>query len=252
MTVIAVCTTTNLEGFRVLVASLQAYAPDVTLVHLNKQGLFFGKPRAFNRTHWADELGWAHGYNNYNNFGEAYNAVMAWTFDRFKREDGIVIANDDVVVTPTTLQNLQADLLRVNGGLNERPLGLLGARSDFVLPAQNIRCHTPQDRLVWLRYEGESSIKRAEVIAPIFAYVPRKAYEAQCKGRGDQFFPPINWYSDNVVCADLTALGYQHYVSTAYVHHAGSQTVGHDAERLTAEAKAWISVHRPQYMGWFK
>ena len=60
-------------------------------------------------------------------------------------------------------------------------------------------------------------------------------------------FPPINWYSDDVICKDLNALGYRHFISRAYVHHAGSQSIGKDVMKQLEEAKPWIQENRPEY-----
>jgi hypothetical protein len=46
----------------------------------------------------------------------------------------------------------------------------------------------------------------------------------------------------------MSAKGYSHYVSTSYVHHVGSQTIGLNAEKLTLEALPWIQENRPQYV----
>jgi hypothetical protein len=84
------------------------------------------------------------------------------------------------------------------------------------------------------------------VISPLFAYISKQAFsEAQ--------FPPLNWYSDDVICQDLNNLGYTHFVSRAYVHHVGSQTIGLDFDKLTEQAKPWIKENRNKYYReWFK
>jgi hypothetical protein len=58
-------------------------------------------------------------------------------------------------------------------------------------------------------------------------------------------FPSINWFSDNIICMDMAKAGFKHFVSRAYVHHAGSQTVGMDYEKCLEEPKSWLKANRP-------
>jgi hypothetical protein len=95
-----------------------------------------------------------------------------------------------------------------------------------------------------MKYHAENYIFPTDVVSPIFAYVSRDAWN---HGR----FGPLNWYSDDVSCLDMSAKGYSHYVSTSYVHHVGSQTVGLDAQKLVLEALPWIQENRPQYVQQF-
>jgi hypothetical protein len=117
-------------------------------------------------------------------------------------------------------------------------VGFLGARSDYVLPDQNIRFPVDGDRRSSLAWESEQQIKVAPVIAPIWASISREAWNVAK-------FPSTNWYSDNIICHDLNVAGYQHFVSRAYVHHAGSQTIGVDFKKSHEEPRAWILENRP-------
>ena len=83
-----------------------------------------------------------------------------------------------------------------------------------------------------------SQIKITPVIAPIWASISREAWEVAK-------FPSVNWYSDNIICHDLTEAGFKHFVSRGYVHHAGSQTVGSDFEKCHEESRSWIQANRP-------
>jgi hypothetical protein len=84
----------------------------------------------------------------------------------------------------------------------------------------------------------------AEEVSPIFAYINKEAF-----GEG---FPPLNWYSDDVHCRDLINRGYSHFVSSSYVHHIGSHTIGFDAKRLHDQAMPWLLENRPEYAkAWF-
>lgn len=157
------------------------------------------------------------------NFGDDYNHAMAEAFQDY---DEILIANDDIVLTPSTLPVLMQDVEM----LKKQPikLGVVGVRSDSIRPFQNI-----------VQNDGQQ-VREVPVVSPILAYVPKAAFEAAR-------FPPLNWYSDDVWCLDLMKQGFRHFVSRAYVHHAGSTTIGHDAEALRDAAKPWILEHRSEY-----
>jgi hypothetical protein len=169
------------------------------------------------------------------NFGDAYNAAVDYAFEHGKF-DSLILANDDVVLNPNTLSLMREDteVLRERGF----KVGFLGARSDYVLPDQNIRFPVDGDRRSSLAWESEQQIKVAPVIAPIWASISREAWNVSK-------FPSTNWYSDNIICHDLNVAGYQHFVSRAYVHHAGSQTIGVDFKKSHEEPRAWIMEHRP-------
>jgi len=49
----------------------------------------------------------------------------------------------------------------------------------------------------------------------------------------------------------LLSQGYRNFVSSAYVHHVGSQTIGENAQQLVADAYPWIKENRPQYVEHF-
>jgi len=137
-------------------------------------------------------------------------------------------------LNPQTIELLGEDkrILEENG----QKIGFLGARSDYVLPDQNIRFEGGgRDGVRW---SHEGFIKETPVIAPIFATITREAWDTAK-------FPSTNWYSDNIICHDLNVAGYQHFVSRAYVHHAGSQTIGVDFKKSHEEPRAWIMKNRP-------
>jgi GR25 family glycosyltransferase involved in LPS biosynthesis len=226
--VIPICiSTVNGKGLPVLLESIKQYAPEA-FVYLRgtervvsgykNARLIFGEPR---------------------NFGDDYNEVID---DALKYAQACIVCNDDVVLTPNSYQRLLEDVevireLEVN-------VGWVGARSDYVRPAQNIRYNPDGDHLEMCRFKSEQFIRHANSIAPIFAYISRDAWH---HGR----FPPLNWFSDDVSCADLNNQGYQHFVSSAYVHHIGSQTTGDDSKQLVAASVPWVKEHRPQYVKHF-
>jgi len=162
------------------------------------------------------------------NFGDDYNLAMQ---QAFHSHDEIIIANDDVVLNKDTMKLLLEDVNYLKGKVKK--LGLVTAMADNVRPYQSIRN----------RPEG---ILKVRELSPIFTWISKEAFT-------DAQFPPINWYGDDVLCFDLNKLGYEHFTSRAYVHHAGSQTIGTDSEELTNQSKGWIIANRPDYAKiWFK
>ena len=220
MQAIVICSTIN-TGLKVLLSSLEAYCPYIP-VYLSSKNVEDSK---FVHT-WM--------YNAATNFGDAYNAAMDKAFSDGYKE--IIIANDDVVITPTTYLKLEEDVRLLKR--NFENVGFVGARSDYVLWHQNIRSYCANDNVVGVKYESEDHIKETGVIAPIFAYVSKQAFETAR-------FPSTNWYSDNIICNDLSKAGFRHFVSRAYVHHAGSQTVGTNFQKCHEEPRAWIRTNRP-------
>jgi len=227
MQAIVICTVNN-PGITVLLESIRVYG-DKLPVYLcsNNLGLW---ARAREIT---DNL--IYRPNPATNFGDAYNAAVDYAFEHGKF-DSLILANDDVVLNPNTLSLMREDteVLRERGF----KVGFLGARSDYVLPDQNIRFPVDGDRRSSLAWESEQQIKVAPVIAPIWASISREVWNVAK-------FPSTNWYSDNIICHDLNVAGYQHFVSRAYVHHAGSQTVGVDFKKCHEEPRAWILENRP-------
>lgn len=227
MQAIVICTVSNV-GITVLLESIRCYG-DKLPVYLcsNNLGLW---ARAREIT---DNL--IYRPNPATNFGDAYNAAADYAFEH-GNYDSLILANDDVVLNPDTLSLMREDM----AVLKERgfKVGFLGARSDYVLPDQNIRFPIDGDKRAGLKWESEYQIKVTPVIAPIWASISREAWKVAK-------FPSINWYSDNIICHDLNVAGYQHFVSRAYVHHAGSQTVGVDFKKCHEEPRAWILENRP-------
>lgn len=174
------------------------------------------------------------------NFGDDYNDIINCALKDF---DSVVVANDDIVLTPTSYKVLMDDV-DIISDLCLRP-GWVAARCDSSRAVQNIRWNPDGEAIDMCRFASESKIRPADVISPIFAHIWADAF-AKCP------FPPLNWYSDDVQCSDLEALGYENYVSASYVHHVGSQTVGVNAEMLTNQALPWLMKHRPKYVQrWF-
>jgi GT2 family glycosyltransferase len=175
-------------------------------------------------------------------FGEAYNLALEKAFEKY---DEVIISNDDVVLTPTTMTKLLADVEKLKQGVKDgkvQRLGFVGTMADNVRPSQNIRFPFIKDeQIVNSKWQSEDFIKLVPVIAPIFAWYSKEAFDLVR-------FPPINWFSDDVMCLDLEKLGFQNFVSSSYVHHVGSTTIGNDYEKLREEARPWIEANRPEYI----
>jgi hypothetical protein len=161
------------------------------------------------------------------NFGDAYNFAAR---EAFKRHDEILVCNDDIVFTPTTWALLLADVAHLRKVVPD--LGYVATRSDYARGEQNVR--SGRGKIDFLRYQSERHIVETPVIAPICAWVHRDAWVD---------FPPINWFSDDVQCADMKR---RHFISRAYVHHVGSQTCGQDAQRCYEDAEPWLLANRPE------
>jgi hypothetical protein len=228
MQAIVICTIGN-PGVTILLESIKVYAPQLPIYLCSNDLRLWGDIRSR-----MSGLNVIFRPNFATNFGDAYNSGIDYAFSQ--GHDSLIVSNDDVVLTPTTLDLLakDAELLQENN-IN---IGFLGARSDYVLPDQNIRFPVHDDRQEGLRWASEAKIKETGVIAPIFATISKKAWDVAK-------FPSTNWYSDNIICHDLQEAGFRHFVSRAYVHHAGSQTVGTDFKKCHEEPREWIKANRP-------
>lgn len=175
-------------------------------------------------------------------FGEDYNEVIDAAF-----ADGhefVLVANDDVVITPTSVSDLLEDVATLSDEYGDL-IGWVCSRCDAARPMQNIRSNPFGQDLNFFRYPWEDCILPMQVISPIFGYISRQAW-------GVMKFPPLNWYSDDVHCKDLEAAGFSHFLSRSYVHHVGSQSTGMDGQALTLASVPWIRANRPAYANeWF-
>jgi hypothetical protein len=174
------------------------------------------------------------------NFGDDYNYIIKRALQDY---DQVIVANDDIVLTPDSIKVLLEDVAIINTMHSVRA-GWVAARSDAARPCQNVRITEKPERLHFYKFPSEAHIKMAEEVSPILAWINKEAF-----GEG---FPPLNWYSDDVHCWDLNHRGYTHFVSASYVHHIGSQTIGFDAKKLHDQALPWLQTHRPEYAKeWF-
>ena len=218
MTAIAICTTDS-KCLPVLLTSITCYVPEYIPVYLSGSGVVLPRHQTINSENTAT------------NFGDAFNKVCNQAFE--DHED-IVVCNDDIVLTPMTWQRLMEDVAFLQQ--NTEKVGWVAGRSDYSRGPQNVRVQQAKDTMSGLRWRSEQQIIQTDMIAPFFGWVSKEAWVD---------FPPLNWYSDDVQCVDMSEKGYKHYVSRAYVHHVGSQTFGMDYRKCIEEARPWLEKHRP-------
>jgi hypothetical protein len=173
-------------------------------------------------------------------YGEAFGWAVEQTDD-----DELILLNDDAVLLPDTVQVLLEDAWLIADQARDFRLGFLACRSNFVPGVQNIRAPNEGElRHNFMRYDSEDRILPAARISPIAAFIRREALEA-IGG-----FPPINWYSDDLMCYDLMRMGYTNFVSRAYVHHIGQRSTTQDGvtlQDLDRLGRRWVQEHRPDF-----
>lgn len=146
------------------------------------------------------------------NFGNAYNLICNRAFEK---HDSIIIANDDIVFDPMTFATLQSDWNALCE-YESKSIGYLACRSNYARGKQNIRWHDSNAQMNGLKFKHESAIIETDIIAPICAVIRHQSWVD---------FLPINQFSDDVQCLMMSDKGLKHFVSRAYIHHIGSQTV---------------------------
>lgn len=175
--------------------------------------------------------------NDAKTFGEAYNAAMTMGFTLTK-DDGLILANDDCVLTPDTARLLAEDvaILKARG----EKIGLVACRADWIRPQQTVRLPRGADDVYeGGRWRSERDIIQSPIVAPVCAWLSREAFEAVQ-------FPPLNQGSDDVLCLDLVKLGFTNWIGRGYVHHVGAQHTGLDFAALDEASKPWIKANRPE------
>jgi glycosyltransferase involved in cell wall biosynthesis len=213
---IVVCSV-NGKCVPVLKASVERYAPEAKLI------VFEGEATTF---------------------GQAYNAALEKVF---KEYDEVIVANDDIVLTPWSYKYLLEDVEQMRGAYDQK-VGFVAAHSDSAAHRQNVRYQNGEHNTLspyYNKWDWELTARESEIVAPLFAWMHKAAFdEAQ--------FPPLNWYSDDVICLDLGKKGFKHFISKSYIHHVGSQTVGQNFATLNGEAVGWLRANRPDYAErWF-
>ena len=217
------------HGLAVLLESIKQYAPECPV--------YLRGPESVLENFEADYKI----YGQPRNFGEDYNEVIEAAM---KEWSSCIVANDDIVLTPTSVKVLMEDVQIVKSMNSIKP-GWVAARCDAARPIQNVRIGKEGEKIKGFRFPSESYIRMSQVVSPIFAWISSDAFE-------EAKFPPLNWYSDDVHCMDLIQKGYGHYVSASYVHHIGSNTIGMNAKQLHEDAMPWLKENRPEYAkAWF-
>lgn len=213
-----VIATKNGRCLPVLLESINQYVPDDVTVYLSGYDHILPNHRTITMP------------NDGTNFGDSYNAVVKKAFED---HDEIIVANDDIVLTPSSYLLLYQDVERLKEVTPH--IGWVSSRADYVRDLQNIREGTER---VGVRFKEEFCINEVEIIAPLFAYIAKDAWVD---------FKPINWYSDDIQCLEMRIRGYQNFISRSYVHHVGSQTIGMNHNNNHLEAKAWIDENMPEF-----
>jgi len=204
----------------VLLASIDQYVPEDVIIFVSGSNLKANRHKTINLS------------NVFNNFGDSYNYVVNYAFSMY---DDVIVANDDIVLNPTSYSLLMEDVKLLPGDT-----AWVSAKSDYVRGLQNIREFKQRDGI---RYMEEGKIIPTDIISPLFAYIHKDKWVD---------YKPINWYSDDIQCLEIKANGYQNYVSRSYVHHVGSQTIGMDHTKNHLEAEAWIKENMPElHQKWF-
>lgn len=204
----------------VLLASIDQYVPQDVTVFVSGSDLRLPRHRTINML------------NEGNNFGDSYNKIVHATYSMF---DDVIVANDDIVLTPSSYELLLADV-----ELLPEDTAWVSAKSDYVRGYQNIREFKQREGI---RYVEERKIIPTEIISPLFGYIHKDKWVD---------YKPINWFSDDIQCLEIRANGYKNYVSRSYVHHVGSQTIGMDHGKNHREAEQWIKENMPElHQQWF-
>ena len=217
------------HGLAVLLESIKQYAPECPVYLRGPQSVIDNFQADFKI------------YGQPKSFGEDYNEIIEAAM---KDWSSCIVANDDIVLTPTSVKVLMEDVAIVRT-MNSYKAGWVAARCDAARPCQNVRITDQPEKLNFYKFPSEAHIKLVQEVSPIFAWISSDAFE-------EAKFPPLNWYSDDVHCMDLIQKGYGHYVSASYVHHIGSNTIGFDAQKLHEDALLWLRENRPSYASaWF-
>lgn len=224
MTPIVICTKGS-KAINVLLASIEQYVPRETQVYVygNFDGLMS----------W-EFINWI-GDNDKPNFGESFNHAIAQVF--LDGHETVIMANDDVVLDPNTYWLLTHDrvILKQQG----HKVGMVAARSNMASLPQNIRHKQENDAWNGMKWASEDTLAQVDWAAPLFASVDKEGWPG---------FPPINFFSDNVLCHDYAGDGYKTFLSRAYVHHVGSSTIGRGMgadSKNYMEAEDWLKANRP-------
>ena len=142
-----VISTVHGKGLGVLLESIKQYCPEIpvylrgpesVIEHFNADVKVFSQPT---------------------NFGNDYNAIINRALEDF---ESVVVANDDIVLTPTSYKVLMEDVDILLG--MDLPIGWVASRTDAARQEQNIRFNPDGETIDMCRFKYESKIRLAEVI----------------------------------------------------------------------------------------
>jgi hypothetical protein len=221
MTPIIICSKTQ-KTLPVLLKSIECYVPQDVEIYLCCENDSYSKLLPNHKV--------KHFIHSYDTGGKAWNFL---TSKAFEDHEEVISCADDVVLNPNSYQLLLEDveILKSTG----KKIGQVCARTNYAKGYQNVR-YGP-GKLMGLGYESEAQIVPVDYVAGIFGWSQKSTW-IPC--------PPIDWYSDDIVCLDMVKNGCTHYVSRSYIHHIGSVTYGHNFEQLSNDSREWIEENRPE------
>jgi hypothetical protein len=213
---IVICSKTQ-KCLPVLLKSIELYVPEDVEIYLCGSDYKFPKHKTRNFVH------------TYDKGGDAWNFIVNKAFEDHKEA---VACADDVVLNPSSYQDLMADVELIKQV--DDKMASVAARTNYAKGLQNIRYG--QGNLIGLNYEGEGKIIQTDYIAGIFNWVSKHTWIDNC---------PIDWYSDDIWCIDQIAKGHNLYIARAYIHHVGSQTYGTNYRQCSEDSREWVKENRP-------
>lgn len=156
--------------------------------------------------------------------------------------DYLLILGDDCVLHPSSVPALLEDSIWLKKNLPGTPVGLLGARSNYVKGPQNIR-YSAGESLDAIQYQNEQKILEVPMVVPVAALIRRDVFQSV------DGFPRTNWFADDIMSWDLRNAGFRHFASRAYVHHVGQRATGQDSSSLDLWNKGlqWVQANRPDF-----
>jgi|LakMenE01Jun11ns_1017448.scaffolds.fasta_scaffold9635372_2 hypothetical protein len=213
---IVICSKTQ-KCLPVLLKSIELYVPEDVEIYLCGSDYKLPKHKTRNFIH------------TYDKGGDAWNFI---TNKAFEDHEEVVACADDVVLNPSSYQDLMADVELLKQA--DDKIATVAARTNYAKGLQNIRYG--QGNLIGLNYEGEGKIIQTDYIAGIFHWVSKHTWIENC---------PIDWYSDDIWCLDQIAKGHNLYIARAYIHHVGSQTYGTNYRQCSEDSREWVKENRP-------
>jgi hypothetical protein len=217
---------------RVALASIAAYAPGIDVV-VGWNGL--EEPRHLPPNPCARLIRQAPGITT---GSEAWN----WCAEQTEADE-LIIMGDDCVLHPDTIRLLLEDVELIRGAAPDVAIGFVGSRSNYVKGPQNIRAGNG-GQLLGIHFDTEGKIVPVPMIVPVLAWVEHAVFDVAGG------FPRTNWFADDLICWDLTRLGFTHFVSRAYTHHVGERATaqGKSSAILYEEGIAWLAGNRPDFL----